>query len=97
MTHKELTAELAQRLNWTQTKVSDTLEKLVSIANEKLADGEQIAIQNFGIFETRRKTERISVNPQNGERYLIPPSIVATFKPASALKEQYKNSGNDGK
>ncbi len=97
MTHKELIAELAQRLNWTQTRVSEVLDITVSALNEKLTENTQISIQNFGVFETKKKSERISVNPQSGQRYLVPPAIVATFKPASGLKEQYKNLDDDGR
>lgn len=97
MTHKELISEMAQRLNWTQTKVSETMEAAVRVINEKLAEDAQISIHNFGVFETKKKSERISVNPQSGQRYLVPPSIVATFKPSTTIKEQLKNLNDDGK
>lgn len=91
MTHKELIAELAQRLNWTQSKVSDTLDVVVDTINKKLSENAQISVPDFGVFETRRKSERISVNPQTLERYLVPPKIVAVYKPNSTIKEQFKN------
>ena len=97
MTHKELGSEMAQRLDWTQAKVSETVDHVVRIMNERLSEDAQISIYNFGVFETKKKSERISVNPQSGKRYLVPPSIVATFKPATALKEQLKNIDDDGK
>ena len=97
MTHKELVSEMAQRLDWTQAKVSETVDHVVRIMNERLSEDAQISIYNFGVFETKKKSERISVNPQCGMRYLVPPSFVATFKPATALKEQLKNIDDDGK
>lgn len=92
MTHKDLIAELAQRLNWTQSKVSDVLDATVVQLNEKLSENVQITVPDFGTFETRTKSERISVNPQTQERYLVPPKIVAVFKPVVTLKEQFKNN-----
>ena len=92
MTHKDLIAEPAQRLNWTQSKVSETLDATVSLMNEKLSEDVQIHVPDFGTFETRTKSERISVNPQTQERYLVPPKIVAVFKPASTIKDQFKNN-----
>lgn len=97
MTHKELISEIAQRLDCTQSKVSDLLDATVNVLNEKLSGNTQISIQNFGVFETRKRSERISVNPQTQQRYLVPPTIVAIFKPASGIKEQLKNKEEDGK
>lgn len=97
MTHKELISELAQRLNLTQSRVSEIMDATVEVMNEQLADGQQLQIQNFGSFETKKRSERISVNPQTKQRYLVPPSIVAAFKPASALRDELKNRENDGK
>lgn len=97
MTHKELISEMATRMDWTQTKVSDVLDAAVAVLNEKLSENAQISIQNFGVFETKSKSERISVNPQTQQRYLVPPSIVAVFKPASGMKEQLKNLEEDGR
>ena len=97
MTHKELIAEMAQRLCFTQSKVSDLLDAMVCELNEKLSENTQIFIPNFGVFETRKRSERISVNPQTQQRFLVPPSVVAIFKPASDIKEQLKTVEDDGK
>jgi DNA-binding protein HU-beta len=91
MTHKEIISELANRLGWTQTKVSNTLAVFVGVMNEKLSEDCQISVQNFGVFETKKKAERISVNPQTQERYLVPPKIVANFRPSANVKEYLKN------
>ncbi len=90
MTNKELVAELSEQLGWTQVKVSEVLAQTVEQLNSKLADNATIAIPNFGVFQTRKSAERISVNPQSKERFLVPPKISVHFKPSSVLKERYK-------
>ena len=90
MTHKDVITELANRLGWTQTKVSDTLDAFVGVMSEKLSEDCQVSVHNFGVFETKKKTERISVNPQTKERYLVPPKIVATFRPSANVKEHLR-------
>ena len=90
MTNKELVAELSERLGWTQIKVFEVLAETVQQINSKLADNATIAILNFGIFQTRKKAERISVNPQTQQRFLVPPKISVNFKPSTILKEKYK-------
>lgn len=90
MTNKELVAELSEQLGWTQVKVSEVLAETVDLFNSKLAENGTITIPNFGLFQTRKQSERISVNPQTQQRLLVPPKITVNFKPASVLKEKYK-------
>ncbi len=90
MTNKELVAELSEQLGWTQVKVSEVLANTIDYLNSSLADNATIAIPNFGAFQTRKKSERITVNPQTKQRLLVPPKISVNFKPASVLKEKYK-------
>ena len=95
MTHKDLIAELSQRLDWTQAKTSGTLDAAVEILNEKLAENVSVSIQNFGIFETKKKSERVSVNPLTQERFLVPPKITVGFKPASGIKDKLRGNNNE--
>ena len=90
MTNKELVAELSEQLGWTQVKVSEVLAQTVEQLNSKLAENATITIPNFGSFQTRKRAERISVNPQTQQRFLVPPKISVNFKPATVLKEKYK-------
>ena len=90
MTNKELVAELSDNLGWTQVRVSEVLAQTVEQINSQLADNATITIPNFGVFQTRKLAERISVNPQTKQRLLVPPKISVNFKPASLLKEKYK-------
>ncbi len=90
MTNKELVAELSEKLGWTQVRVSEVLAQTVEQINSQLANNASITISNFGVFQTRKLAERISVNPQTKQRLLVPPKISVSFKPASFLKEKYK-------
>ena len=65
------------------------------IVGSKLLDQDSINIQGFGTFETRKKAERISVNPANGKRYLVPPKQVVVFKPGMTIKTKLKNLSNN--
>lgn len=90
MTNKELIAQLSERLGWTQIKVSEVLAQTIEQVNAQLANNSLITIQNFGTFQTRKRAERISVNPQTQQRFLVPPKISVNFKPSTVLKEKYK-------
>lgn len=90
MTNKELVTELSEHLGWTQVRVSEVLADAIEIMSSKLAEDSSISISNFGVFQTRKRAERISVNPQTKERFLVPPKITVAFKPAIYIKEKYK-------
>ncbi|MDU1891727.1 MAG: HU family DNA-binding protein [Dysgonomonas sp.] len=90
MTNQELIATLAKRLGWTQRQTSEILEATVSIMNTNLENGKSINIQGFGLFETKKKGERISVNPITKQRSLIPPKISLSFRPGQTIKENLK-------
>jgi Bacterial nucleoid DNA-binding protein len=96
MTNKELIAELAKRLDMTQLQTSKLLEDAVSVISESLADVNSINIQGFGLFETKKKQERVSVNPVTKQRFLVPPKLSPVFRPGQVVKERLKKlSGNE--
>lgn len=90
MTNQELIAELAKRMNLTQKDISELLDATVSIFNGNLEKENSINIQGFGLFETKRRNQRISVNPVSQQRYLIPPKISVAFKPGQTIKDNLK-------
>ena len=90
MKNKELITELASRLGWTAQEVTDTLSVLSSVVSSRLVDTDIVYLQGFGQFEVKKKAERISVNPSNGKRYLVPPKLVPVFKPGTTVKNKLK-------
>lgn len=91
MTHKELITELANRLEWTQARTSTVLESVVELIGDNMADSNTINIQGFGVFEARLRQERISVNPNTKQRFLVPPKITPAFRPGQSIKDKLKN------
>jgi DNA-binding protein HU-beta len=95
MTHKELTAELAKKMDWSQVQTSEVLECLVAIINSKLSNSYSINIPNFGLLETKQMQERVSVNPVSKQRFLVPPKIVPAFRPSITMKKKLKNQAEN--
>lgn len=90
MTNKELISELAKRLDWTQAQTSSVLETAISVMNGQLVESDTINIQGFGVFETKERQERVSVNPVSKQRFLVPPKITPAFRPAQVVKDKLK-------
>ena len=91
MNNKELTSELAKRLEKSQKDVTQLLEATVLTMKEEFVKGNSISFQGFGVFEIKKKEERIAVNPATQKRMLVPPKLVLNFKPSSILKEKLKD------
>ena len=94
MKNKELVTELAARMGWTAQEVAETLSVLSSGVSSRLVDNDTIYLQGFGQFAAKKKAERISVNPSNGKRYLVPPKLVPVFKPGTTVKNKLKELGD---
>lgn len=95
MTNKELITELAKRLEWTQGKTSKVLEVAVGTLNTNLANTNSITVQGFGVLETKKMQERVTVNPVSKQRFLVPPKIAPAFRPSQAIKDKLKTLLND--
>lgn len=95
MTSQELVAALAKRLEWTQRDTSDVLEALVGVMNKELIEGNSVNIQGFGLFEPKKKKDRISVNPVTKQRFLVPPKITLSFRQGQTIKDNLKKLAVD--
>lgn len=90
MNTKELISELKKRLNHDKDKVDVLLDSTVKIIEQELLNNNSVGIQGFGVFDVRKKEERISVNPITKQRMLVPPKLTLSFKPSTTLKERIK-------
>ena len=86
----ELVTALSEAMEMSPKEVVDTLSALFLLIGDTLSNGGYVNISGVGHFETKKKAERISVNPANGKKYLIPPKITPIYKPASLLKMYLK-------
>lgn len=90
MNNKEFIAELSQRSGYSQDSTQRLVRSVVEAMATQFDDGENLAIANFGTFELKKRMERIVVNPTSGQRMMVPPKIVLSYKPAQAVKDFLK-------
>ncbi|MDR1116547.1 MAG: HU family DNA-binding protein [Tannerella sp.] len=86
----ELVTALSKEMDMSPKEVVDTLSILFLLIGDTLSNGGSVNISGLGQFEAKKKAERISVNPTNGKRYLIPPKITPIYKPATFWKGYLK-------
>ena len=80
--------ELSKRCEITADEAQALSQSLLDIMQKQWQEGDTISLTGFGVFEIRKKNERISVNPTTKVRMLIPPKLVLTFKPGVMFKEK---------
>lgn len=91
MNNKEFIQELSKRLDISASDAQDDVQKLIEVLTSQLqGENATISVQNFGVFEVKKKMERISVNPVTQQRMLVPPKLSLGFRPSPKLKEMFK-------
>lgn len=88
MNNKDFIAELAQRTGYSQQDTQRMVDNLVSTMGDGFQEGESLLVPNFGMFEIKKKMERVVVNPATQQRMLVPPKLVLSFKPNVAWKRR---------
>ena len=90
MNHKEFLTAMSDKCGLSVEETDRQVATLLSVMGEMWAENDSISISGFGILEVRKKMERVSVNPGNGQRMLIPPKLTLNFKPSALLKDKVK-------
>ena len=93
MNNKEFITALSQRESLSQRDVQMLVNHLVAELAAQFENGNQLAVQNFGQFEVKKKMERVVNNPSTGQRMLVPPKLVLNFKPSPNLKGRIQKGG----
>ena len=90
MNNKEFIAELAERTGYSPKDTQKLASNLIDAMGDAFQEDNSILIPNFGVFETKKKMERVMVNPATGQRMLVPPKLVLSFKPNQTWKDKLK-------
>ena len=93
MNNKEFITKLAKRCNITVADATANVDAFVNVMTERLKEKDQLNISGFGVLEVKMRKERLSVNPKTGQRFLVPPKVVPSFRPSNKLKEKFNEKG----
>ena len=90
MNNKEFIAELAERTGYSVKDTQKLASNLIDALGDAFQEDNSVLVPNFGVFETTKKMERVMVNPATGQRMLVPPKLVLSFKPNQTWKDKLK-------
>ncbi len=90
MNNKEFINQLSVRSGYEQKDTQKLVNNIITAMSDAFVTDNSIIVPNFGVFETKKKMERVIVNPSTGQRMLVPPKLVLNFKPNQTWKEKLK-------
>ena len=64
---------------------------------QRFDDGDGVSVDDFGVFEVKKRNERIVVNPSTGQKMMVPPKIVLAFKAAPVVKRMLNDKSRNDK
>ena len=86
MNQTELISAVAERAGLSKADAGKALESLLGFVTERLKQGGEVRISNFGTFGIFERGERQGRNLKTGEAITIAASKGAKFTPGKAIK-----------
>ena len=87
MTKRDLVVKIASETDLTQNDVATVVQKTLDYMADELAEGKNIELRNFGVFEVKVRKSRKGRNPNDpGNEVIIPERVVVKFRAGKELK-----------
>lgn len=87
MTKKEFIIAIAEKLDAPVREVNEFFNAFVFVLKEELIAENKVQLSNLGIFETKIRRGRETINPFTKEELLVPEKRVVKFTPSKYLKD----------
>ena len=88
LTKRDLVVRISNETGVVQTQVFDVIQKTLDYITESLAEGNDVELRNFGVFEVRLTKPRVGRNPNEpGSRYDIPERAAVKFKMGKVMRQ----------
>ena len=87
-TKRDLVTRIAEDVpGVTQQQVYQVVQQTLDRITDALAEGSNVELRNFGVFEVKSRKQRIGRNPNKPEQVVtIPERKVVKFKPGKIMK-----------
>lgn len=92
MTKKDLAKQIAEAVNINQLDALKIVQMTFDGIIDTLVEEGRIELRNFGVFEVKKRQAREARNPKTGEKVMVPPRSVVTFKPGREMEQRVADS-----
>ncbi len=91
LTKRDIIVQIYEKTNFPQKQVRDTVLMTLDIIRDAIAEGHDVEIRNFGVFEIQVRKARVGRNPNKPQVDVqIPERAVVKFKAGKELKALLK-------
>ncbi len=91
LTKRDIVLKIYEKTSFAQKEVRETVQLTLDVIAEALAQGRNVELRNFGVFEVQVRKSRVGRNPHKPETdVVIPTRAVIKFKAGKELKAELK-------
>lgn len=91
MTKAEIVREISKTTGLDKNAVLLTVEKLMEVIKDSLANGENVYLRGFGSFIIKTRAEKIARNISKNTSIVVPEHKIPAFKPSPDFKKEIDN------
>ena len=89
LTKRDIVLEIYEKTKFPQKEVRETVHLTLDVIAKALAEGRNVELRNFGVFEVQVRKSRIGRNPNKPEKdVIIPTRAVIKFKAGKEMKAE---------
>lgn len=90
MNKAELIETIAQKTGMPKRTARDAVNTIFTAISKSVADGQTVRITGFGSFAARARRSSSRINPQTGQRLMVPSKAVPGFRAGRELKDMVR-------
>lgn len=87
MIKADIVKSMAKGLELKEKEALVVVDGIVDCLKEVICEYRRLEIRDFGVFQVKKRRERVGRNPRNKREYPIPARQVVTFRIGKELKE----------
>ncbi len=89
LTKRDLVVRISNETGLVQQDVFNVLQKTLDYVTDALADGQNVELRNFGVFEVKLTKSRVGRNPNKPENdVVIPARATVKFKAGKIMRQR---------
>ena len=89
LTKRDLVIRISKENGLVQQQVFDVIQKTLDYITDALANGQDVELRNFGVFEVRLTKSRVGRNPHKPEHDVtIPARATVKFKSGKVMRQR---------
>lgn len=89
LTKRDMVTTISEEIGITQDQTFAVIQKVLENIIDNLAEGNDVELRNFGVFEVRLTKAKVGRNPNKPEAEVqIPARAIVKFKPGKIMRQR---------